>query len=164
MSDVIMEVNGNKADIKLFDNKIKISRRKRGGLLGGIPQERVIMLKDISNVNFTPVLRFRTVYGFIQFVIKGAQNREYSGNPREYSIVDSDENVVTFGYKEMPLFEELRDAVEEQLSSFKDTTSGNVIMTQTSNMDELEKLAGLLDKGIITKEEFEAKKKQLLGL
>ncbi|PNX46429.1 MAG: hypothetical protein BV457_04070 [Thermoplasmata archaeon M9B1D] len=31
-------------------------------------------------------------------------------------------------------------------------------------MDELEKLARLRDKGIISEEEFEAKKKQLLGL
>jgi predicted Zn-dependent peptidase len=31
-------------------------------------------------------------------------------------------------------------------------------------MDELEKLAELKDKGIITEEEFEAKKKQILGL
>jgi len=33
-----------------------------------------------------------------------------------------------------------------------------------SYLDELEKLAGLRDRGIITDEEFEAKKKQLLGL
>ena len=33
-----------------------------------------------------------------------------------------------------------------------------------SYLDELEKLAGLRDKGIITTEEFEAKKRQLLGL
>jgi hypothetical protein len=30
--------------------------------------------------------------------------------------------------------------------------------------DELEKLAGLRDKGVIDEDEFEAKKKQLLGL
>jgi hypothetical protein len=30
--------------------------------------------------------------------------------------------------------------------------------------DEIEKLAGLLEKGILTQEEFDAKKKQLLGL
>ncbi len=33
-----------------------------------------------------------------------------------------------------------------------------------SYLEELEKLAGLRDRGIITNEEFEAKKKQLLGL
>ena len=35
---------------------------------------------------------------------------------------------------------------------------------ETSEADELEKLAGLRDQGVITEEEFEAKKKQLLGL
>jgi hypothetical protein len=33
-----------------------------------------------------------------------------------------------------------------------------------SNMDDLVKLKTLLDQGIITQEEFDAKKKQLLGL
>ncbi len=33
-----------------------------------------------------------------------------------------------------------------------------------SSADEIEKFKGLLDKGIITQEEFDAKKKQLLGL
>jgi len=35
---------------------------------------------------------------------------------------------------------------------------------EESYLEELEKLAGLRDRGIITDEEFEAKKKQLLGL
>ena len=35
---------------------------------------------------------------------------------------------------------------------------------QQSNADELEKFKNLLDKGVITQEEFDAKKKQLLGL
>lgn len=35
---------------------------------------------------------------------------------------------------------------------------------QESYLDELERLAGLRDRGIIGEEEFEAKKKQLLGL
>jgi hypothetical protein len=35
---------------------------------------------------------------------------------------------------------------------------------QASYLDELERLAGLRDAGVITEEDFEAKKKQLLGL
>jgi hypothetical protein len=35
---------------------------------------------------------------------------------------------------------------------------------EISTSDELEKLAGLRDQGVITEEEFEAKKKQVLGL
>jgi hypothetical protein len=36
--------------------------------------------------------------------------------------------------------------------------------TQPDYLEELEKLGDLRDKGVITEEEFEAKKKQLLGL
>lgn len=36
--------------------------------------------------------------------------------------------------------------------------------TQNNSMAELEKLAELKDKGILTQEEFDAKKKQILGL
>ena len=35
---------------------------------------------------------------------------------------------------------------------------------QRSNADELKKFKELLDSGVITQEEFDAKKKQLLGL
>lgn len=38
------------------------------------------------------------------------------------------------------------------------------IIQQTSNADELKKFKELLDSGVITQEEFDAKKKQLLGL
>ncbi|RXE57410.1 hypothetical protein ABH15_00905 [Methanoculleus taiwanensis] len=38
------------------------------------------------------------------------------------------------------------------------------VPAEPSYIGELEKLAGLRDKGIITEEEFQAKKKQLLGL
>ena len=34
----------------------------------------------------------------------------------------------------------------------------------TSNIGDLEKLAELRDKGVVTEEEFQAKKKQILGL
>jgi len=35
---------------------------------------------------------------------------------------------------------------------------------KTSSLDELEKLAALKEKGIITEEEFNHKKKQILGM
>lgn len=48
------------------------------------------------------------------------------------------------------------------------TTSAGVSTQQTSGgasaADEIERLAGLLERGILTQEEFDAKKKELLGL
>ena len=49
-------------------------------------------------------------------------------------------------------------AIDEKIGSASPLTTG------TSNLDELEKLASLREKGIITDEEFDLKKKQLLGL
>ena len=51
--------------------------------------------------------------------------------------------------------------VDDELESSPPTTSQG---SSESYLDELEKLAGLRDRGIITNEEFETKKKQLLGL
>ena len=47
--------------------------------------------------------------------------------------------------------------------SVPNTMADNVVTIQTSDADELKKYKELLDQGIITQEEFDAKKKQLLG-
>ena len=46
----------------------------------------------------------------------------------------------------------------------EDNTSQQVIIQETSNADELKKFKDLLDSGVITQEEFDEKKKQLLVL
>lgn len=66
------------------------------------------------------------------------------------------------------------DGKKKQLSAFAEkinkeriqSTGARVNSTNSSvgALDDLEKLAGFLDKGIITVEEFEAKKRQILGL
>ena len=57
--------------------------------------------------------------------------------------------------------EEIKSVIMETLS----TIPKEVISTEpNSNADELKKYKDLLDSGIITQEEFDAKKKQLLGL
>jgi hypothetical protein len=51
--------------------------------------------------------------------------------------------------------------INEQRNSNKSQT---IIQNQISEADELEKLAALKDKGILTEEEFNQKKKQILGI
>ncbi len=57
---------------------------------------------------------------------------------------------------------DLVDATDEDIERNK-TAQGTVVQ-QTSAADELKKFKDLLDGGVITQEEFDAKKKQLLGL
>ena len=58
------------------------------------------------------------------------------------------------------------EKVHEVLLSMEDsrTTQPQVQIQQNSSADEILKYKNLLDMGVITQEEFEQKKKQLLGL
>lgn len=66
------------------------------------------------------------------------------------------------------------DGKKKQLSAFADKINQERIQSKSAgahaanssvgSLDDLEKLANLMDKGIITAEEFETKKKQILGL
>ena len=59
-------------------------------------------------------------------------------------------------------YKEIGDVLSKLISNRQeDTTKAG---STNSNMDDLVKLKNLLDSGVITQEEFEAKKKQLLGL
>ena len=62
----------------------------------------------------------------------------------------------------------IHSAVTELLNNRQEKVSApveqHIINTPISNADELKKYKELLDSGVITQEEFDAKKKQLLGL
>lgn len=76
----------------------------------------------------------------------------YGGNNLQF-LVRSDEQ------SKIPKFESLK---KEKVYSVE-----NVVNTETnqkSNLDDIERLAELLKKGILTQNEFELKKKQILGL
>ena len=60
-------------------------------------------------------------------------------------------------------FAEIYDAINGQLR-IRQQKAKTETSPVASRADELEKFKGLLDKGVITQEEFDAKKKQLLGL
>ena len=61
---------------------------------------------------------------------------------------------------------EIGNVLSTMINARQDNTMKNESKSEssTSNMDDLVKLKTLLDQGIITQEEFDAKKKQLLGL
>jgi hypothetical protein len=52
------------------------------------------------------------------------------------------------------------EVLRECLASRSDSKSAS----QTSDVDQIEKLASLMEKGLITRDEFDKKKKQILGL
>jgi hypothetical protein len=82
---------------------------------------------------------------------------QYTGKP--FDSLSEDELATAMNDLNIDLPEE-DDQADDQ---FEDETYYDVGQ-EPDYIDELERLAGLKEKGIITEEEFEAKKKRLLGL
>ncbi|MBO7170519.1 MAG: SHOCT domain-containing protein [Clostridia bacterium] len=61
---------------------------------------------------------------------------------------------------------EIKKYLDQMLAKVRGSknNSSTTIIQASSNAEELKKYKDLLDAGIITQEEFDAKKKQLLGL
>ena len=60
--------------------------------------------------------------------------------------------------------EEISNVINELIRNRQANRGSTTVINNSSNADELAKFKKLLDDGIITQEEYDAKKKQLLGL
>ena len=140
------------ARIELYSNRIKICREGADSFFLGLPTgEKEILISQISSIQFkNPGF----LVGHIQFSFLGGQ--ESKGGMM--SPV-KDENTVTFNKKQLPEFEELK----KRIDSIRDA-GVSAQEVRFPELDEIEKLASLRDRGIITGEEFDLKKKQMLGL
>jgi hypothetical protein len=149
-----MEAVGVHGSIELKENKIIL---KRKGLMSklahGVTGNKEILIKTISSIQFKEA---GILNGYIQFSFSGG--KENTGG-----IFDAakDENTMFFTKKQQPAFEKLKSIIEEKIESLNDANN-----TQQTSLvaDEIKKLAELRDQGILTEEEFTAKKKQLLGI
>jgi hypothetical protein len=145
---VLASAEGMNRNVELHENKIVL---KRKGLLSfvseGLGGDKEILIKRISSIQFKKASFL--AYGHMAFTFDGGQDVNRSL---------FDENGVTFNSGQQADFLKLRTAIEDRMNSLQD--SGK----QTSELDELEKLASLRDKMIITESEFQAKKKKILGL
>lgn len=99
-----------------------------------------IPIKNINSIN-----QYRKImFGEIT-IVDGSTTRK---------IENVDKNTIQF----------FIDKVNEQITSYINNGTVTTINNSLSNLDELKKLKELLDMEIITQEEFDLKKKELLGL
>ena len=151
MGTVVMEAKGLNGQLELTDSVVRIRRKGVMALmLMGLKGDKEIMLRQISSIQFK---KAGLTNGYIQFAFQGGQ--EAKGGVWQAT---SDENTVMFTAGQQSAFERIKAAIEQRLAA----ANGNG--SSVSSLDELERLAALRDKRIITEQEFEAKKKQLLGL
>lgn len=151
----IMEAKGIYGTLLLFPEKVRIKRRGLGSfLVHGLKGDKDIFIAQISSVQF--LAAGGTGGGYIQFAFSGGTEAQ-----RGLWQATKDENTVTFKAKESWAFQKIKAEIDQRIAA---RTTGQSKPKTASYLEELEKLADFRDRGIITKDEFESKKRHLLGI
>lgn len=143
------EFRGYNGTVILTNTGVVIKRGMKGFLLGGG------MLRGEKSIPYSGIVAVQLkkaglVAGYLQLTLKG-------GSESKGGLFQSttDENSVNFHKGKNKDFEEAKKLIEDHINSTNKPGE--------SQLDEIEKLANLKNKGIITEDEFQTKKKQLLG-
>jgi hypothetical protein len=154
MEDALMEATGINGKVLLFRDVVRIKRIGVGSFLSGASRiEKDILISQIASIQFKKAGLLNN--GYMEFILM--HNHERHDKDSDYEIYDS---IVTFRPGQQRAFEAFREALEAKLTS----GLNRVPSVATTDLDELDKLASLRDRGVITEDEFSRKKKHLLGL
>ena len=145
------EFNGYNGILILNETGVIIKRGIKGFLLGGM------ILRGDKTIPYNSIVAVQLkkaglLAGYLQLTLKGGS--EAKGGLFQSTM---DENSINFYSGKNKIFEEAKILIEEKINFLN-------MPIKNSNLDELEKLAILKEKGIINQKEFNAKKKQLLDL
>ena len=156
MSEIKFTLEGYKGELTVYEDRVVISKKGSGFISGN--SNKTLPMANIMSVSVTP----STVWarGFIEFSVPGGKDskniEQAMKNENALPIKASSQNEVAMKIKEY---------VDEQIMKFANNKGGTTIVQQAASpAEELKKMKELLDMGIITQEEFNAKKKELLGL
>ncbi len=157
MNNHIYEVCCAGNTLRVYEDCVSFTPK---GMLGffskGVAGERKIFYKDIASIQFKDSSQLLS--GFIEFYVIGHLTKQGGG----LFAGTSNENRFTFYHKFLPLMYEIKDYVQKKINSINNQQT--TVINPTSGADELRKFKQLLDEGIISQEEFDTKKKQILGL
>ena len=164
MSELIQEINGGLGKVlKIYDDKVELA--SAGGAASyafGAKYQgaKEIYYQDITSIQFKNIDSL-TNRGYVEFEYPGSHGTAGNG---------ISENAFQFSF---PVFNKNRKWMIENMPGIVDDLKKrvneaknrkNVVASGISPADELKKFKELLDLGIVSQEEFDAKKKQLLGL
>ena len=154
MSELKFEFKGVDGQLAVYDDKIVIERKGFFGVgAHGLSGAKTIAMSTIQAVQFK---KAGLTNGFLEFTVLGSIEQQGG------LFASAGENTIIVSKKGNEMAEKIKDFVEEKILE-RSKPQGTVVQ-QASAADELKKFKDLMDSGIITQEEFDAKKKQLLGL
>lgn len=148
------------SSLEVYDDYILIEHMPLGGianvLRGGGTGKKRLNISEITSIQFKEPSG--VAVGFIQFSYPGSID-----NKGGVTGAVNDENSIVFEPSQLSLARQIVEYIEERRAEAKNPAPTQIVQ-QASAADEIKKFKELLDMGIITQEEFDAKKKQLLGL
>ncbi len=150
---------------KKEERAYELSKRKEKGLIS--MGDRVLNLREYSRVE--TYCATNKLYGYVQFVPKGKKSTDMFDC--DYFFYNPGVFGQNFSLKKK--IELLKNTLNKMITSLPSKTEDNVEevkeeavpkKNKNDNFDEIRKYKKLLDEGIITEEEFNKKKKELLNL
>lgn len=155
MNEILYHLKGMNGQLDVYEDKVIIKKSKSFSFVMGGIGDKTIPIDTIQSIQFYEANFAR--FGYIQFGILGAIEAKGGSLNAAY-----DENSVTFEKKYNNYAREIKDYLENKimvLHSAKNTEKESI-----STADEIMKYKQLLDSGVLTEQEFDAKKKELLNL
>lgn len=163
MENKIFEVESVTGQVmNVYEDRIELTQRGvKGFLTQGLQGTKTYYFADITTIQFK---NCGWTNGFFEFTFAGGKDSRGGA----WSGMNND-NRFNFGKptikgaKALAIeMEKVNTYLQQQLRAVK--TNPTQPTTTNSSADEIKKYKELLDSGIITQEEFDLKKKQLLGL
>ena len=156
MADYKFYLKGVNGQLTIYEDRVII---ERGGALGfltqGLASAKTIPMDSIMSVQFKEGNMWTN--GFIQFgIMGGIEARGGVFNATQ------DENTVMIKAATNDNAREIKDYIEGII--LNRSKNKETVVQQVSPAEELKKFKELLDMGVISQAEFDAKKKQILGL
>lgn len=155
INDIKYTIKGINGQLYVYENKVEIKRKGVFAFANhGLKGDKTIPISSIRSIQ---IKKAGLIAGYIQFGIGGSLESRGGIQAANY-----DENTVTFGNADNKTATQIKEYIEGLI--YNNSNSQCNVVQAISDADELLKFKKLLDDGVITQEEFDAKKRQLLGL
>ncbi len=153
-NDPVKILKGTNGQLEVYSDKVIIKRKGLVSKLchGLFKGDKTIYIHQITGIQVKP--GGLLVSGYIQFTVPGGIESK-----KGLSDATQDENTVMFTNDKNKLVNEIKEYIEKAIANkFQSNNNSSV-----SPADELKKFKQLLDEKVISQEEFDKKKKELLG-
>lgn len=147
--------------LKVYEDRVVISRKTMGGFVSqNLKGDKTFFYHDLTSIEYRKPSIWAN--GYIKFITAGTQETNQNigilGNTTFDASKDPNSLILRAFNKEIPTkSEEIYLYILERISE-----SRKKEVHTSSNADEILRFKQLLDEGIITQEEFEKKKQELL--